>query len=833
MAVRELGEAEVQRRLDAKYLPATPPDPLPNYEGAPNDLLDADIEEWEVRAVLQTINCKSAAGPDQVTNKALRNLNDTAIEALTKYFNKCWRTGKLPQQWKTAKTVLIPKPGKPPHIDNLRPISLTSCVGKVLEHVLLNRWQRFLEESDIYPDTMLGFRAKLCTQDAMLLLKHEIIDRKFPTLDNRAVLGLDLQGAFDNVHHSAILQQVSNLNMGQRTFAYIKDFLTNRITRLVAGELQLPPKQLGSTGTPQGSVISPLLFNIVMIGVARRLEQVSNIRYTIYADDITLWSTGGSDSQIEAALQEAVTAVEEHLRPTGLKCSPTKSELLVIPPPGTRRPTKQHTPINVVTQDGMPITQVPTIRVLGLHIQDSHHNNVTVQKLHAKLTMATRLLRKVATRYQGMREDSLLRLTQSFALSHIAYVASFHNWKAAEKLKIDAMIRRTYKTALGLYAHTNTDRMLALGVHNTTDEIAEAQSTAQYHRLSQTRTGRAILQRIGLNTPTTAPKKATPLPRTLAQRLRIPPLPKHMHPQAHQERRSARATSLTKWHVKDPHAYYVDIAQYPQQPDTYVAAVLASDTGILQTSGSIQCKTPTQAEELAIALALTLPKCRTVLSDSKTAILNFATNNVNNTTARICSTISSGPNITIKWFPAHAGQLDTGPNRNEEADMEAHALTSRGSPPRSSIHPAPRSNDDEYSITSYGDILQWYRTNRCLFPPPHRDLTRKEATTLRQIQAQAIWTPVLARHICPAVYTTDICQQCQQARATQRHLLWNCTPPDRLDEAMPPAMRSKITSQDPGDQRDVVQHVLDILARQQPKTSPSRVGMSRLPPQAV
>ncbi|KAH9381276.1 hypothetical protein HPB48_003257 [Haemaphysalis longicornis] len=118
-------------------------------------------------------------------------------------------------------------------------------------------------------------------------------------------------------------------------------------------------------------------------------------------------------------------------------------------------------------------------------------------------------------------------------------------------------------------------------------------------------------------------------------------------------------------------------------------------------------------------------------------------------------------------------------------------------------------------------------------PPPHRDLTRKEATTLRQIQAQAIWTPVLARHICPAVYTTDICQQCQQARATQRHLLWNCAPPDRLDEAMPPAMRSKITSQDPGDQRDVVQHVLDILARQQPKTSPSRVGMSGLPPQAV
>nr|XP_037275992.1 uncharacterized protein LOC119168701 [Rhipicephalus microplus] len=503
-----MGEAEVQRRLDAKYLPVTPTDPLPSYEGATNERLDADIEEWEVRAVLQTINCKSASGTDHVTNKALMNLNDTAIEALTKYYNQCWRTGKLPQHWKTAKTVLIPKPGTPASIDNLRPISLTSCVGKVLEHVLLNRW----EHSTTYT--------------------------------TRPSFG-----------------RLSHLNMGKRTYAYIKDFLTNRTTRLVAGELQLPLKQLGSTGTPQGSVISPLLFNLVMIGVARRLERVRNIKYTICADDIALWSTGGNDSQIEAALQEAVTAVEEHLQPTGLKCSPIKLELLVISPRSARRPTTQN--INVVTQDGTPIPHVQTLRVLGLHLQDLNRNNVTVQKLHAKLSLATRLLKKVATRYQGIREDSLLRLTQSFAVRHISYVASFHNWKAAKKVKIDAMTRKACKTARGLYPHTNTERMLALGVHNTLKEIAEAQRTVQYHRLSQTRTGRTILQRIGINAPATTPEVPKQLPRDVLQRLRVPPLPKHMHPQVLPERRTARATALTIGHANDPRAYYVDVAKKP------------------------------------------------------------------------------------------------------------------------------------------------------------------------------------------------------------------------------------------------------------------------------
>ncbi|KAG0444608.1 hypothetical protein HPB47_013599 [Ixodes persulcatus] len=278
-------------------------------------------------------------------------------------------------------------------------------------------------------------------------------------------------------------------------------------------------------------------------------------------------------------------------------------------------------------------------------------------------------------------------------------------------------------------------------------------------------------------------------------------------------------------HANDPCAYYVDAAKYPHRPNTYAAAVIAADTGVLTTSGSIRCKSPTQAEEFAIALALAIPDCRTVLSDSKPAIVNFATNNVHGTTARVCSMIARPEtNVTVKWFPAHAGELDAGPNRNEEADMEAHALTSRGSPSTHSSEPQrPDSEDDEYSLTTYGEVLQWYRTSRRLYPPPHRDLQRSEAATLRQLQVQAIWTPVWAKHVCPEVYTTDICQHCKKARATQRHLLWDCAPPPPGNqEAMPTALSSKIISQELGDQRDVVQHVLSILERQRPKAAPPR-----------
>ncbi|XP_077523238.1 uncharacterized protein LOC144134142 [Amblyomma americanum] len=205
---------EVTRRIKDKYLPTTPTAQHAPYGGLPNAKLDRDIDVKEVRAALHDLNSRSAAGPDLVTNKALKILDDGLIENLAKYFNKCWRAAALPKQWKTAKTILIPKPGKLPDTENLRPISLTSYLGKALEHVLLNRWQDYLEREGLYPATVIGFRQHLSTQDAMLQLKYKIIHDGGSARDNKAILGLDLKSAFDNVKHSEILSQITKLNMG-------------------------------------------------------------------------------------------------------------------------------------------------------------------------------------------------------------------------------------------------------------------------------------------------------------------------------------------------------------------------------------------------------------------------------------------------------------------------------------------------------------------------------------------------------------------------------------------------------------------------------------------
>ncbi|XP_077547991.1 uncharacterized protein LOC144160634 [Haemaphysalis longicornis] len=318
---------------------------------------------------------------------------------------------------------------------------------------------------------MLGFRERLSTQDAMIQLQHDILDTSVRTQDNRAVLGLDLKSAFDEVKHSAILEQAGRLGLGRRSYNYIRDFLSERTVEIHAGDLQLPPKKLGSTGTPQGST--------------------------------------------------AVDAIEHHLDGKGLRCSPQKSELLIVPPPGKyrKREAEDSANIRIRTRDSAVIPRVDTLRVLGICLEASRSNKTTVDRLVTKIGSAARLVRRVAMRHSGMKEANLLRLLQSFAMSHVAYVGAFHYWLRQERDRINAAIRKAYKTALGLICRTST-----------------------FERLASKRTGRCILERLGMGPKTTDSHRheTTQLQPEVMQRRRILPLPRNIHPDRNRGRREAR-----------------------------------------------------------------------------------------------------------------------------------------------------------------------------------------------------------------------------------------------------------------------------------------------------
>ncbi|KAM7301961.1 uncharacterized protein ISCGN_017478 [Ixodes scapularis] len=300
------------------------------YAGRPNPDIDAPFTLHDLRAALAQMRRGTAPGRDRITVTLLTNLPDSAYLHLLEYINQIWDGRPLPPDWKTSLVTFIPKPGKKVNTDNLRPISLTSCAGKLMETMVRDRLSPYMEAKGLFADSMFGFRPHMSAQDVLLQIHRDIIQPTVMRHNDKVILALDLKGAFDNVRHGSILANLSTTDCGHKAFAYVRDFLSKRQALLKIEDDEYGPYTMGTRGTPQGAILSPLLFNIAMMRLPHLLAQVEGIQHPLYADDITIWTTEGSLGEMENRLQRAASIVDSYAIGCGLQCAPAKSELLHV-----------------------------------------------------------------------------------------------------------------------------------------------------------------------------------------------------------------------------------------------------------------------------------------------------------------------------------------------------------------------------------------------------------------------------------------------------------------------------------------------------------------------
>ncbi|KAH9384714.1 hypothetical protein HPB48_026730 [Haemaphysalis longicornis] len=88
------------------------------------------------------------------------------------------------------------------------------------------------------------------------------------------------------------------------------------------------------------------------------------------------------------------------------------------------------------------------------------------------------MLARVANRCQGMPESTLLRLVRTFIVAKFAYALPYLELSKLETQKVDALLRKAYKQALGLPPTTSTALFSALGAHNKIAEITRSRAYA-------------------------------------------------------------------------------------------------------------------------------------------------------------------------------------------------------------------------------------------------------------------------------------------------------------------------------------------------------------------
>ena len=185
----------------------------------------------EFLAAASNLSSSTATGPDKVAYPMLKHLPRSGMDFLFHIFNLSWSSQSFPSIWKTSSIIPIHKMGKPLNSPaSFRPISLTSCVSKLFERIILSRLLFFLEYNSILSPHQAGFRPVRSTLDQILYLSQFILDGfNKPRPGSRTILfTIDFSKAFDSVWHPALFHKLISAGLPPCFARWTQSFLSDR-----------------------------------------------------------------------------------------------------------------------------------------------------------------------------------------------------------------------------------------------------------------------------------------------------------------------------------------------------------------------------------------------------------------------------------------------------------------------------------------------------------------------------------------------------------------------------------------------------------------------------
>jgi hypothetical protein len=363
------------------------------------DFLKADVDSsplnfalslQEVKLGIQNLK-NSSPGPDGISANILKELDAVCVSSVTVLLNKLFGSSNLPKNMKHCLQIALPKttPG------DFRPVTLMNCILKLLEWIILQRITPHI--SPLLPKEQFGFRKKMSSADqaSHLIMRIQSAREKKKCC---GVVFLDIKKAFDRIDRALLLDDLFKCGIQGKVLRTLSGLLDNNVYRVIY-ESFLSSEYSTNYGTPQGSLLSPILWNFYFRNIAAQRTVCDLFGF---ADDVAVFCEAYNYQDLFGGLTNDMNSINLWCVNQKIELSLTKTKFVDFSPNHRKkRKRSQHEILlhNIVTGESSVIEQVSFYRYLGVIIDENLNFKswmaFIVQEMQARITLVLRLSRSM------------------------------------------------------------------------------------------------------------------------------------------------------------------------------------------------------------------------------------------------------------------------------------------------------------------------------------------------------------------------------------------------------------------------------------------------------
>ena len=333
---------------------------------------------------------------------------------------------------KTAIIKPVHKGGSKNKVQNYRPISLTSHIIKIFERVIKNKIIDFLENGELLKDFQHGFRRKRsCLTE--LIDHYSTILQHLENNENVDVIYLDFAKAFDKVDHGILFHKLRDLGISSKVGKWLFSFLTNRLLQAVKVNGETSQTEAVISGVPQGTVLGPVLFVIMINDILPGNDFCSTLRS--FADDTRILRPISNihDNQL---LQRDLESVYKWANKNNMEFNDDKFELIKY---------GQHEHLKNITYYTGPekkeIKRVEHVKDLGVILSSDATFNDHIEKV---VSTSKQLTGYILRTFKTRDETTMITLWKQLILPRIEYCSQLWSPRKKNNLQKIEGLQRTF-----------------------------------------------------------------------------------------------------------------------------------------------------------------------------------------------------------------------------------------------------------------------------------------------------------------------------------------------------------------------------------------------------